>query len=139
MTSGNPGNEMSAAVDAQIATFRNLQEELTKLRNDQQTLMSQHTENEMVQHELNLLDSSNNVVYKKVGPVLMIHDLSEAKQTVQKRLEFISAEMEKIEKKIQRKEQSAQDTALKVQEMQKAMQSAAVDAVNQIQQQQKAH
>lgn len=127
---------MSAAVDTQIAKFRTLQEELTKLRGDQQTLMSQHTENEMVQHELNILDSNNDVVYKKVGPVLMKHDLTEAKQTVQKRLEFISAEMAKVEKKIQEKEQSAQDTAMKVQEMQKAMQSAAADAVRQIQQQQ---
>lgn len=136
MSSDNPGNVMSAAVDAEIAQFRTIQEEVTQLRRDQQTLMGQHTENEMVQQELDLLDSSNGTVYKKVGPVLMKHDLSEAKQTVEKRLEFISAELKRIEKKIKEKEQAAQDKAVKVSEMQKSMQAAAVNAVKQIQQQQ---
>ena len=33
------------------------------------------------------------IVYKQVGPVLMKNDLHEAKDTVEKRLEFISGEM----------------------------------------------
>ena len=32
-------------------------------------------------------------VYKQVGPVLIKNDLDEAKETIEKRLEFISAEM----------------------------------------------
>jgi len=46
--------------------------------------MEQHSENEMVQSELNILTSSNDV-YKLVGPVLMKHGQGEAKETVKKR------------------------------------------------------
>ena len=38
-------------------------------------------------------DGKDLVVYKQVGPVILRHDLDEAKDTVEKRLEFISGEM----------------------------------------------
>ena len=38
-------------------------------------------------------EGSDVTVYKQVGPVLMKNDLDEAKDTVEKRLEFISGEM----------------------------------------------
>jgi prefoldin beta subunit len=38
-------------------------------------------------------EGSDSVVYKLVGPVLIKNDLDEAKETVDKRLEFISGEM----------------------------------------------
>ena len=49
-------------------------------------------ENEQVKVELDLADD-NDVVYKLVGPVLMKEDLSEARSTVEKRIEFINKEM----------------------------------------------
>lgn len=122
---------MSSAVDAEIAEFRAIQESMGKLRSDQQVLMQQHTENEMVKEELDRLNSDS-CVYKKVGPVLMKHDLDEAKQTVSKRLEFISNELEKVSDKISAKERLAESSARKIQEMQKAMQAAAAEAVQQI-------
>ena len=122
---------MSSAVDAEIAEFRAIQESMGKLRSDQQVLMQQHTENEMVKEELDRLNSDS-CVYKKVGPVLMKHDLDEAKQTVSKRLEFISNELEKVSEKISAKERLAESSARKIQEMQKAMQAAAAEAVQQI-------
>jgi len=127
----NPGSNMSSAVDAEIAEFRAIQESMGKLRSDQQVLMQQHTENEMVKEELDRLNSDS-CVYKKVGPVLMKHDLDEAKQTVSKRLEFISNELEKVSDKISAKERLAESSARKIQEMQKAMQAAAAEAVQQI-------
>ena len=39
---------MAAAVDAEIASYRSMQEELQKMRTDQQLLMGQQNENEMV-------------------------------------------------------------------------------------------
>ena len=45
---GNPGNQMAAAVDSEIASYRAMQEEIQKMRNDQQVLMGQQNENEMV-------------------------------------------------------------------------------------------
>ncbi len=38
-------------------------------------------------------EGSNCVIYKQVGPVLIKNDLDEARETVDKRLEFISGEM----------------------------------------------
>ena len=122
---------MSSAVDAEIAEFRAIQQSMGKLRSDQQVLMQQHTENEMVKEELDRLNGDS-CVYKKVGPVLMKHDLDEAKQTVSKRLEFIANELEKVSDKISAKERLAESSARKIQEMQKAMQAAAAEAVQQI-------
>ena len=45
---GNIGNQMAAAVDAELASFRSMQEEIQKMRGDQQILMGQQNENEMV-------------------------------------------------------------------------------------------
>lgn len=57
-----------------------------------QKLDYQQSESELVLKELNIL-KPHNVVYKLVGPGLVAQDTSEAKQTVEKRLEFISKEM----------------------------------------------
>ena len=83
---------MSAAIDAEVAKFRELQSEISELRSSQQTLVGQQNENEMVKQELDLLDDSS-TVYKMVGPILMENDLDDAKQTVEKRLEYIAGEM----------------------------------------------
>lgn len=83
---------MAAAVDAEVAKFRELQTELGQLQKDQQTLIGQQHENEMVKQELDLLDDQS-TVYKMVGPVLMKNDLDDAKQTVEKRLEYITGEL----------------------------------------------
>mmetsp|Transcript_24420 Transcript_24420/g.36412 ORF Transcript_24420/g.36412 Transcript_24420/m.36412 type:complete len:137 (-) Transcript_24420:378-788(-) len=127
----NFGASMAAAVDAEVAKYRELQEELQKLRSDQQTLMGQQNENEMVKQELDLLDDSANV-FKMVGPVLMKNDLEDAKQTVDKRLEFITGELKKTENSIEDKEKRSQEAAENVQKMQGAMQNAAAEAARQI-------
>ena len=50
----------------------------------------------MLEQELDMLEEGTSV-FKLVGPVLMSIELSEAKENVQKRLEFIEKELEKIE------------------------------------------
>ena len=59
--------------------------------NVQQYNVKKH-ESDSVKSELELLDN-NDVVYKLVGPCLMKEDLSDAKLTISKRLEFINKEM----------------------------------------------
>lgn len=119
---------MAAAVDAEIAKFRKLQEEMTKLRGDIQILMGQLNENEMVRQEFSLLDEGTANVFKMVGPVLMKNDLQDAKSTVEKRIEFITGEKKRKESSLADKEKQANATALKVQELQGRMQQAAVEA-----------
>lgn len=57
-----------------------------------QQLDSQLTENNGVRDELNILEPTANV-FKLVGPVLVKQDLDEAKQNVNKRVDYITGEM----------------------------------------------
>lgn len=88
----NPGSELSKAVEAEAINFRVLQDEIQKLRIDQQTLLSQQSENEMVKQELSLL-AEDDKVYKLIGPALMKNDTDDAKQTVEQRLTMITGEL----------------------------------------------
>ena len=133
----NPGNTLASAVDAEIAQFRELQEQLHGLRGDLQVLMGQQTENEMVQTELNLA-LKDEAIYKRVGPVLVRQELDDAKETVAKRLEFIQKEQDKLKTKLQSLEQQLQEKGRKIGEMQANMQRMTAQAVAAIQQQHQA-
>jgi prefoldin beta subunit len=134
--SNNPGTAFAAAVDAEIAKFRELQEEVNQLQTTLQTVLSQETENEMVLQELNLLQEKESaVVYKMTGPVLIKQDLEEAQQTVKKRLDFIRSEQKKIESKLDDKQKKGQELSSKIQQMQSQLQRTTADAVNAIKQQ----
>lgn len=129
--SNNPTAGMAAAVDAETAKFRALQEEMNMKRTTLQQLLSQQNENEMVQQELQLLKNED-TVFKMVGPVLLKNDLEDAKMTVSKRLEFITGETKKVEQGIKDLEVQAQEVAKKANEMQSLMQQAAVEAAKAI-------
>jgi prefoldin beta subunit len=133
----NPGNTLASAVDAEIAQFRDLQEQLHGLRGDLQVLMGQQTENEMVQTELNLL-LKDETVYKRVGPVLVRQELDDAKETVSKRLEFIQKEQDKLKTKMQGMEQQLEEKGRQIGEMQANMQRMTAQAVAAIHQQHQA-
>lgn len=66
--------------------------ELSSLVSARQKLESQQQENESVQKEFKTIDDDAKI-YKLVGPVLLKQDPSEAKSTVEGRLEFIVKEM----------------------------------------------
>eukprot|EP00429_Kryptoperidinium_foliaceum_P058926 CAMPEP_0176093816 /NCGR_PEP_ID=MMETSP0120_2-20121206/47009_1 /TAXON_ID=160619 /ORGANISM="Kryptoperidinium foliaceum, Strain CCMP 1326" /LENGTH=141 /DNA_ID=CAMNT_0017427751 /DNA_START=181 /DNA_END=603 /DNA_ORIENTATION=- len=134
MAASNPGGAMAAEIDEEVNKFRQVQEDLNKTRNDLQIVMGQLAENEMVQQELNLLDVNANI-YKMVGPVLIKNTHEDAKDTVSKRLEFISSEKDRLEKKAKDLEEKGVAISKKVQEMQMALQQATAAAVKQIQQQ----
>lgn len=132
---------MASAVDAEIAKFRELQSELQQIRQDLSTVMGQETENEMVLMEFNVLENETNStnegakVYKLLGPVLLAQDLTEAKQTVEKRLEFIRHEKTRLEGKIEATEDRGNKLAAKVQQMQAGLQQTTAQAVQAIAQQ----
>lgn len=132
MAASNPGGAMAAEIDKEVANFREIQEQLQKTRNDLQIVLGQLTENEMVQQELDLLDGTNNTVYKMVGPVLIKNSLEDAKETVSKRVEFITSEKARLEKRAQELEKKGNDLSVKVQQMQVALQQATVAAVKEV-------
>ena len=123
---------MSATeIDDEISNFRDVQEQLQRVRNDLQLVMSQMTENEMVQQELALLDMSTNI-YKMVGPVLIKNSLNDARDTVSKRLEFISAERKRLEAKNLELTERGLAISKKIQQMQALLQQATATAVQEI-------
>ncbi|KAL3913757.1 MAG: hypothetical protein SGILL_006365 [Bacillariaceae sp.] len=123
---------MSAAeIDEEVANFRNIQEQLQRVQGDLQLVMGQMTENEMVQQELILLDSSTNV-YKMVGPVLIKNSLDDAKDTVSKRLEFIMDEKKRLEDKVEELETRGKAISAKVQQMQASLQQVTAAAVQEV-------
>lgn len=122
---------MAAEIDSEVEKFKEIQGQLQSVRGDLQTVLGQMTENEMVQKELELVDSSSNV-YKMVGPVLIKNSLEDARDTVSKRLEFITAERDRLEAKSKELETKGGEIANKVQQMQAALQQATVAAVNEV-------
>ncbi|KAH0365520.1 prefoldin subunit 6, partial [Aureobasidium melanogenum] len=94
------------ATPGQQKQLQALSDEYTTLQNELQTtvaarqkLESQQQENKGVKSEFANLDDDANI-YKLVGPILLKQDVSEAKSTVDGRLEFIEKEINRIEKQI---------------------------------------
>lgn len=131
MAASNLGGAMAAEIDEEVAKFRQVQEELQRVRNDLQIVMGQLAENEMVQQELQLLDTNANI-YKMVGPILIKNSHEDAKDTVSKRIEFITSEKGRLETKAKDLEQKGMEISKKVQEMQMMLQQATAAAVQQI-------
>ena len=131
MAASNLGGAMAAEIDEEVAKFRQVQEDLQRVRNDLQIVMGQLAENEMVQQELQLLDANANI-YKMVGPILIKNSHDDAKDTVSKRIEFITSEKTRLETKAKNLEQKGMEISKKVQEMQMMLQQATAAAVQQI-------
>ncbi|TID29983.1 hypothetical protein CANINC_001495 [Pichia inconspicua] len=84
-----------------------LQKSLQELISSRTKLETQFQENKIVKEEFETLDSDSNV-YKLIGPVLLKQDKDEAEDNVNKRLEFISAEIENVEKNIKSTQEKMQ-------------------------------
>ncbi|TYJ56188.1 hypothetical protein B9479_003032 [Cryptococcus floricola] len=80
--------------------------ELAGIIEARQRLDSQFSENELVLKEFNIL-KSHNTVYKLIGPGLVPQDASEAKVNVEKRLEFIKSEIQRVESQLKEAESKA--------------------------------
>jgi prefoldin beta subunit len=134
----NPGTVMASELDAEIARFRQLQQDVAQLHSDLQILTGQATKNEMVLQELNLVQAgtgaggAKNHVYKMIGPALIPQNALDAVQTVQKRIEFITAEQRKLTSKIADTEKEGDDLAGRIQQMQAALQQTTAQAVQAI-------
>ena len=84
-----------------------------------QSLVEKQSENEMVFQEFNLMEPSANI-YKLVGPVLAKQDVGEAKGNVEKRIEYIKKEIERMDK-------LEQDFQMKVEDKRKMIMKAQED------------
>ncbi|CAL1405987.1 unnamed protein product [Linum trigynum] len=129
---------------ASPAAVRELQRDLENKANDlskiQKDIAKNHQvrkkytiqlgENELVLKELELLKEEANV-YKLIGPVLVKQDLAEANANVRKRIEYISAELKRLDAAVQdleEKQNSKREAVLKVQQRMQALQAGKAKA-----------
>ncbi|CAI5728202.1 unnamed protein product [Peronospora effusa] len=119
--------ELKDQVETAMTRYRTLQDEVQVLATQRQTYAQQANENDMVKKELELLDDEAKV-YKLVGPVLLKQDVDEAKTNVNKRLEFINNELDKVTTKIEAKEKEAVGIRTNISTMQMEMQKRAAEA-----------
>jgi prefoldin beta subunit len=132
-------------LDSEIKLMQEIQQDLQRTNVARSKLQVQLQENELVLVELNhvKLDAKSTAgaaahgsVYKLIGPVLVKQDLDEAKANVQKRIDFIRAELKRLESKAADDQTKIQAQNKKMLEIQRTMQERMQRAAQQQQQQQ---
>ncbi|CAI4226027.1 unnamed protein product [Auanema sp. JU1783] len=82
--------------DEELNKLKQLEKDKERYISNRQQLESQLTENNLVKNEFDLLDDDAKI-YKLIGAVLVKQDVVEAKANVGKRLEYINAEIKRVE------------------------------------------
>ncbi|KAH7695151.1 prefoldin beta damian containing protein [Aphelenchoides avenae] len=88
--------ELKSQFEEEVKKLKQLENERERYINNRQQLDAQLAENNMVKEEMERLEPDANV-YKLIGPVLVKQDLEEAKLNVNKRIEYISTEIKRME------------------------------------------
>ncbi|KAL1291157.1 hypothetical protein HN51_059705 [Arachis hypogaea] len=130
-------SSLSSAVRDLQRELENKTNDLSKLQKDiaknhqvRKKYTVQLGENELVLKELDLLNENANV-YKLIGPVLVKQDLAEANSNVRKRIEYITAELKRLDATVQdleEKQNSKKDAILKLQQRIQSLQTSKAKA-----------
>ncbi|KAK6629192.1 hypothetical protein RUM43_003009 [Polyplax serrata] len=116
---------LQKSLQKELDDFRICQKEYQKSITKRQKLDAQLNENTCVKNELDMIKGDSDV-FKLIGPVLIKQDLEEAKQNVAKRMEYILAEMKRLDASmsdIDKKQNEHRDTIIT---LQKSLQEAAI-------------
>lgn len=89
--------EIQRKMEQEVTEIKKVEQEYTKVFKAKQSLVEKKSENEMVLQELQMM-SDDASVYKLVGPVLAKQDTAEARTNVEKRIEYITKEIERMDK-----------------------------------------
>ncbi|KAL6629410.1 hypothetical protein ACP70R_029175 [Stipagrostis hirtigluma subsp. patula] len=122
--------EMQKDLEAQANALSKIQKDIAKNHQVRKQYTIQVGENELVLKELELLSDEANV-YKLIGPVLVKQDLAEAKANVKKRIEYISAELKRMDralKDLEEKQNSKKESIFKLQQRMQAVQAGQAKA-----------
>ncbi|CAK8697923.1 prefoldin subunit 6-like [Clavelina lepadiformis] len=123
----NVNKQVKLELQKELDEFQKAQKDIQKCVETRQKLEAQLTENKVVKEELEILEEGANI-YKLTGPVLVKQDLSEAKSTVSKRIEYISAEVKRQETSIADLEKEQEKHREKLGKLQSQMSPPAVKA-----------
>ncbi|XP_041993232.1 prefoldin subunit 6-like [Salvia splendens] len=122
--------ELTRDLENKATDFRKLEKDIQKNQQVKKKYTIQLGENELVLKELDLLNDDTNV-YKLIGPVLVKQDLAEANANVRKRIEYISAELKRLDstlQDLQEKLSSKQESIAKLQQRIQTLQAGKAKA-----------
>ncbi|KAK2987817.1 hypothetical protein RJ640_024444 [Escallonia rubra] len=122
--------ELQRDLEAKANDLNKLQKDTAKNHQIRKKYTIQLGENELVLKELDLLNEDANV-YKLIGPVLVKQDLAEANANVRKRIDYISAELKRLDATLQdleEKQNSKKDTIMKLQQRIQVLQAGKAKA-----------
>ncbi|XP_023001490.1 prefoldin subunit 6-like [Cucurbita maxima] len=125
MSSTSAVRELQRELETKANDLSKLQKDIAKNHQIRKKYTIQLGENELVLKELNLLKDDANV-YKLIGPVLVKQDLAEANANVRKRIDYISAELKRLDSALQdleEKQNSKRDAILKLQQRIQSLQA----------------
>lgn len=128
--SGPAIRDLQHQLENQGNSLSKIQKDIAKNHQVRKQYTIQHGENEMVQQELELLSEDANV-YKLIGPVLVKQDLAEAKANVSKRIEYITAELRRLDgmlKGLEEQQNAKKEEILKIQQRLQALQAGKAKA-----------
>ncbi|WCJ27391.1 prefoldin 6 [Euphorbia peplus] len=100
MASATAIRELQRDLENKANDLSKLQKDIAKNHQVRKKYTVQLGENELVLKELDLLNEGANV-YKLIGPVLVMQDMAEANANVRKRIEYISAELKRLDATLQ--------------------------------------
>ncbi|GAA0158227.1 hypothetical protein LIER_38606 [Lithospermum erythrorhizon] len=117
--------ELHRELENKANDLNKLQKDIAKNHQIRKKYTIQLGENELVLKELDLLNEDANV-YKLIGPVLVKQDLAEANANVRKRIDYISAELKRLDSTVQdleEKQNSKKEAIYKVQQRIQSLQA----------------
>ncbi|KAF3963597.1 hypothetical protein ACB098_05G124300 [Castanea mollissima] len=130
MSSSTVIRELQRDFEAKSNDLSKLQKDIAKNHQVRKKYTIQLGENELVLKELDILNEDANV-YKLIGPVLVKQDLAEANANVRKRIEYISAELKRLDGNLQdleEKQNSKKEAIFKLQERIQSLQAGKAKA-----------
>lgn len=125
MASSTGLRELQRDLENKANDLSKLQKDISKNHQIRKKYTIQLGENELVLKELDLLNEDANV-YKLIGPVLVKQDMAEANANVKKRIEYISAELKRLDSTVQDledKQNSKKETIMKLQQKIQSLQA----------------
>ncbi|KAJ3671510.1 hypothetical protein LUZ60_007589 [Juncus effusus] len=122
--------ELQRDLENQANALSKIQKDISKNHQVRKQYTIQLGENELVLKELELLKEDANV-YKLIGPVLVKQDLAEANANVKKRIEYISAELKRLDgnlRDLENKQNTKKESVLKLQQKMQSVQAGKAKA-----------
>ncbi|MCL7029294.1 hypothetical protein MKW94_021452 [Papaver nudicaule] len=130
MSSAAALRELQRDLENKANDLSKLQKDIAKNHQVRKKYTIQLGENELVLKELDLLNEDANV-FKLIGPVLVKQDMAEANANVRKRIEYISAELKRLDRTVQdleEKQNSKKESIYKLQQKIQGLQAGKAPA-----------